>query len=69
MLFKLLTTRLHLQDHLDEEARRCEASICDQLITSRPSETPFSMTGLYDLIPDADPSPLRIDPAMWAAQS
>jgi hypothetical protein len=50
--------RNELQDRLDE-TRELEDAVPDQAPADE--ESPFYMTGLYEIIPGADPSPLRID--------
>jgi hypothetical protein len=69
LLFHLTAVRSQLQDHLDDHARRSEASICEEVVAVAPLERPFAMTGLYDLIPEADPSPLRMHAASLALRN
>jgi hypothetical protein len=54
--------RTQLQERLDE-TRELEDVVADQAATD--DESGFQMTGLYEVIPGTDPSPLRID--SWIA--
>jgi hypothetical protein len=58
MIFPI-KAKSQLQERLDQ-TRDLEDVVPDQA-ANEDDESPFQMTGLYEIIPGADPSPMRID--------
>jgi hypothetical protein len=65
-MFSQPKVRSELQDRLDE-TRELEDFVPDQAPADE--ETPFQMTGLYEIIPGADPAPLRIDVSLGSRRA